>query len=856
MGITRSTSGVVGNIGSHLNKGKDTGEHNILAYGARGNDSIDDSQAFLDAIIAIGTQGGYIYCPPGKYIINTTLDITVPIKIAQGAVLVAKDHILTISDYIEAGKYTIFEYSGTGTISFIGNTKLKEVYPQWWGAVGDDINDDTTAIQSAINAATDSIGRVYLVAGTYLSTGLYIPSYVTIHGSQRRKTVIKASGIGEILTGTAQSGTLSTIVLAIGESAVDHTNKGNLIYIVSGTGAGQCRFIKEYTGSTRTVDVSSNWSTAPDVTSVYSIRRALIQSDYVNSRRWEIGIQYLEINATGFLCAVNFADITRGYIRDCYISGSNTIIGINLRHQAYGNDISNNYIYSMKKGIFFSNGVNANDEPNSNYLNNNWINLCKVAIEWDVGYSGVQNAVYGGYLSTNNGGVLIGGYAQKISNIGMEGSGGSTVPITTTGATTTYTTTSVIDGTAIDLSTVEEGWVAQASTGQIAIVLEVNDAADTVIIDSWYPSQPSNGIACSFIKSVGLILKSSLNSILGYYVGGGYYSGYHYILDPGYNNLVMGAYQYNLYLTALECIILMPAMNVGIGTTTPSAKLAINGGLHVGGDSNPGDNNLLVDGNVKTNSINAIDGNGLALYEDGGAGIFIKDGGFVGIGTTVPTSNVHITSVQNNTGPTLTLELLDPGTSISVDNLIGAIDFQGNDGQGFGVRARILGICEGASGETGLAFYTAIAGFGASTEKVRITNAGNVGINTTTPLAKLAINGGLAVGEDADPGDNNLKVVGNAEIDGALNHDGTTVGLYGTTPVVQGAALTAQLTSITHTAPGTPDYALQDLVQNTGFGFVTKDEGNTLLAVIANLQARVAQLESRLGSVSGVGLFS
>jgi hypothetical protein len=36
--------------------------------------------------------------------------------------------------------------------------------------------------------------------------------------------------------------------------------------------------------------------------------------------------------------------------------------------------------------------------------------------------------------------------------------------------------------------------------------------------------------------------------------------------------------------------------NVGIGTTGPSAKLAINGGAHVGGDSDPGDNNLAVDG--------------------------------------------------------------------------------------------------------------------------------------------------------------------------------------------------------------------------------------------------------------------
>jgi hypothetical protein len=40
--------------------------------------------------------------------------------------------------------------------------------------------------------------------------------------------------------------------------------------------------------------------------------------------------------------------------------------------------------------------------------------------------------------------------------------------------------------------------------------------------------------------------------------------------------------------------------NIGIGTIVPSAKLAINGGLHIGGDSDPGDDNLSVDGNITT----------------------------------------------------------------------------------------------------------------------------------------------------------------------------------------------------------------------------------------------------------------
>lgn len=92
----------------------------------------------------------------------------------------------------------------------------------------------------------------------------------------------------------------------------------------------------------------------------------------------------------------------------------------------------------------------------------------------------------------------------------------------------------------------------------------------------------------------------------------------------------------------------------------------------------------------------------------------------------------------------------------------------------------------------------------------------------------------------------NTKSIGIAYEDQYLN--GATIA----NPVytAKGAALTAQLTTITSTAPGTPDYAIQDLTTTTPYGFVTKDEGNSVLAVIANLQTRVAQLESRLKALN------
>jgi len=92
----------------------------------------------------------------------------------------------------------------------------------------------------------------------------------------------------------------------------------------------------------------------------------------------------------------------------------------------------------------------------------------------------------------------------------------------------------------------------------------------------------------------------------------------------------------------------------------------------------------------------------------------------------------------------------------------------------------------------------------------------------------------------------NEKPIGVAYEDQYLN--GATIA----NPVytAKGAALTTQLTSITSTAPGTPDYAIQDLVNSSAFGFVTKDEGNTVLSVIANLQTRVAELETRLKALN------
>lgn len=123
----------------------------------------------------------------------------------------------------------------------------------------------------------------------------------------------------------------------------------------------------------------------------------------------------------------------------------------------------------------------------------------------------------------------------------------------------------------------------------------------------------------------------------------------------------------------------------------------------------------------------------------------------------------------------------------------------------------------------------------------RLDAGGNAAIVGTLSVGgALTAAGGIILGAGDDI------VMDGAGAGVKLGQTGSKIGAFGATPIVKPVALTPALTVLTHTAPGTPDYALQALVQNTGFGFVTADEGETVLNVIQNLATRVAELETKL----------
>ena len=140
------------------------------------------TQATIEAALtAIGTTNkATLLLRPGTWVISSNADwsayTNVTFKIVPGAKL-SGAFTLNIPN-VEAGMYQIFD-STLGVVTFSG--AVKEVYPQWWGAKGDDTTDCTSAIVSALASITH--GRVFFPKGDYLTTAsILVPSGITLKG--------------------------------------------------------------------------------------------------------------------------------------------------------------------------------------------------------------------------------------------------------------------------------------------------------------------------------------------------------------------------------------------------------------------------------------------------------------------------------------------------------------------------------------------------------------------------------------------------------------------------------------------------------------------------------------------------
>lgn len=168
------------------------------------------------------------------------------------------------------GKYLDTEVSGVGG----GSLTVQDIVDGVWDE------------PMASHAVSGSTGEALAAAG-----GAGDPWITSLPGSYTAGqagyivgNMLTAAGLRGALydTGTAQAGGGSSITLESGASSVNSHYNGREIRIVSGTGAGQARFITTYSGTTKIANVHRSWTTQPDSSSVYAIGDTV----EVNVRQW------------------------------------------------------------------------------------------------------------------------------------------------------------------------------------------------------------------------------------------------------------------------------------------------------------------------------------------------------------------------------------------------------------------------------------------------------------------------------------------------------------------------------------------------------------------------------------------
>ncbi len=80
----------------------------------------------------------------------------------------------------------------------------------------------------------------------------------------------------------------------------------------------------------------------------------------------------------------------------------------------------------------------------------------------------------------------------------------------------------------------------------------------------------------------------------------------------------------------------MPTISGGVSDLT--GAVLVTGAAPLTGDWDIGNGRM-----IQADKVRARDGDGLSLFEDGGTGIFVEDGGNVGIKTTTPSAVLHVT---------------------------------------------------------------------------------------------------------------------------------------------------------------------------------------------------------------------
>jgi hypothetical protein len=280
---------------------------NIKEYGATGNGSTNEYEFFNAMITDIDGADYDVVLPKGIYKIATNITIPSNIRLifANGAILKpANGVVITGSNAkIEAGLYQIFDLSLGGTIA--GTWDIKEVYPEWFGAVGDGVVDDTAVFAKMMNSLDDTKRNTIYLTQNY---------YTSILVNKRNVTIVG----GGTITGSV---TIDTPL--VGNTQPDSNFRIQNVEFEKGADNFAIRFIKARVGKISNIDVSNDFTYAIyyNESSTYSQKTAKITI----SQAWLRGDYGIYLSENNF--ALGAADMQ---VSDCQFY--NNITNIHLFH--------------------------------------------------------------------------------------------------------------------------------------------------------------------------------------------------------------------------------------------------------------------------------------------------------------------------------------------------------------------------------------------------------------------------------------------------------------------------------------------------------------------------------------------
>lgn len=259
---------------------------NVKSQGAKGDGSTNDAGVFS----SMNSDGsiGMFYMPAGTYRIASSITLSKPIVADKGAVFsVASGVTLSLASQPDHPLSSFF--TGAGTVSFLAGTV--RAFVEWFGAAGDGVTDDASAIRKTWTAVSGSgAAMLYFSASTYA-----IGSELTLGNGA---TVMSEAGARLLATGSATKGVSFPVGGAAYKTVLPHI-QGFSAYCLNLAGTDLAAIqLQSLVGCGDAIRV-----TVTPGTDVSTVLDNTIWFDYIQNSRYGIAVRAAS-GCTGSTCVV------------------------------------------------------------------------------------------------------------------------------------------------------------------------------------------------------------------------------------------------------------------------------------------------------------------------------------------------------------------------------------------------------------------------------------------------------------------------------------------------------------------------------------------------------------------------